>query len=139
MGRALQAVSPGLISTILQCIQKTDIPLSNQKAAIQAFRLMDVNDEVHLIDEDNTPVLYMICDIFAMFMEEFIHNIIMIYCSPTLCSPTRIHSWTHSVLLMPYSSWTDFFFFSKRHLPLRGWLALNFLNLNEKTTEVIVF
>lgn len=63
MGRALQAVSPGLISTILQCIQKTDIPLSNQKAAIQAFRLMDVNDEVHLIDEDNTSMLYMIYDI----------------------------------------------------------------------------
>lgn len=49
MGQALQGVSPGLISSILQCVKKTDIPLSNQKAAIRAFRLMDVTDEVHLI------------------------------------------------------------------------------------------
>lgn len=49
MGQALQAVSPGLISSILQCVKKTDIPLSNQKAAIFTFRLMDVTDEVHFI------------------------------------------------------------------------------------------
>lgn len=48
MGQALQAVSPSLISSILRCAKKTDIPLSNQKAAIQAFRLMDINDEVQL-------------------------------------------------------------------------------------------
>lgn len=48
MGQAIQAVSPSLISSILRCAQKTDIPLSNQKAALQAFRLMDVNDEVQL-------------------------------------------------------------------------------------------
>ncbi|XP_070698840.1 apolipoprotein B-100 [Pempheris klunzingeri] len=46
MGQAMQAVSPSLISSILRCAKKTDIPLSNQKAAVQAFRLMDINDEV---------------------------------------------------------------------------------------------
>ncbi|XP_045919657.1 apolipoprotein B-100 [Micropterus dolomieu] len=46
MGQAMQAVSPSLISSIMRCAKKTDIPLSNQKAAIQAFRLMDINDEV---------------------------------------------------------------------------------------------
>ncbi|XP_059209033.1 apolipoprotein B-100 isoform X2 [Centropristis striata] len=46
MGRAMQAVSPRLLSSVLQCAKKTDIPLLNQKAAIQAFRLMDINDEV---------------------------------------------------------------------------------------------
>ncbi|XP_040916458.1 apolipoprotein B-100 [Toxotes jaculatrix] len=46
MGKAMQAVSPSLISSILTCAKKRDIPLSNQKAAIQAFRLMDINDEV---------------------------------------------------------------------------------------------
>ncbi|XP_062253526.1 apolipoprotein B-100 isoform X1 [Platichthys flesus] len=49
MGEAMQAVSPSLISSILQCAKKTDIPLSNQKAAIQALRLMDMNDEVRSI------------------------------------------------------------------------------------------
>ncbi|XP_022055118.2 apolipoprotein B-100 isoform X1 [Acanthochromis polyacanthus] len=46
MGQAMQAASPDLISSILRCAQKTDISLSNQKAAIQAFRLMDINDEI---------------------------------------------------------------------------------------------
>ncbi|KAG7510147.1 apolipoprotein B-100 [Solea senegalensis] len=46
MGQAMQAASPNLISSILRCARKTDIPLSNQKAAIQAFRLMDINDKV---------------------------------------------------------------------------------------------
>uniref|UniRef100_A0A3Q1B7C0 Vitellogenin domain-containing protein n=1 Tax=Amphiprion ocellaris TaxID=80972 RepID=A0A3Q1B7C0_AMPOC len=46
MGQAMQAASPDLISSILRCAQKTDIPLSNQKAAIRAFRLMDINDEI---------------------------------------------------------------------------------------------
>lgn len=49
MGQAMQAVSPSLISSIVQCALKTDIPISNQKAAIQAFRLMDINDEVQLL------------------------------------------------------------------------------------------
>lgn len=48
MGPALQAASPSLISSILHCVEKTDIPLSNQKAAIHAFRLMDITNEVHL-------------------------------------------------------------------------------------------
>ncbi|XP_053192306.1 apolipoprotein B-100 [Scomber japonicus] len=46
MGKALQAVSPGLISSILKCVKRTDIPLSNQKSAIQALRLMEINDEI---------------------------------------------------------------------------------------------
>ncbi|KAM8915788.1 apolipoprotein B-100 isoform 2-T3 [Spinachia spinachia] len=46
MGKAIQAVSPSLISSILRCVKRTDIPFSNQKAAVQAFRLMDINNEV---------------------------------------------------------------------------------------------
>ncbi|XP_038144044.1 apolipoprotein B-100 isoform X1 [Cyprinodon tularosa] len=46
MGRAMQDVSPSLISSILGCMKKTNIPLSNQKAAIQAFRLMEITDEI---------------------------------------------------------------------------------------------
>lgn len=47
MGQAMQDVNPRLISSLLQCAKKTDISLSSQKAAIQAFRLMDINTEVH--------------------------------------------------------------------------------------------
>uniref|UniRef100_A0A3P8S942 Vitellogenin domain-containing protein n=1 Tax=Amphiprion percula TaxID=161767 RepID=A0A3P8S942_AMPPE len=54
MGQAMQAASPDLISSILRCAQKTDIPLSNQKAAIRAFRLMDINDEVY--QDTQSPV-----------------------------------------------------------------------------------
>lgn len=43
----MQAVNPGLISSILRCAKNPDIPLSKQKAAIQALRWMDINDEVH--------------------------------------------------------------------------------------------
>lgn len=46
MGKALQAANPRLVSTLLQCARREDIPLSNQKAAIQALRLMDVTGEV---------------------------------------------------------------------------------------------
>ncbi|XP_029316837.1 apolipoprotein B-100 [Cottoperca gobio] len=46
MGQAMQVVNPSLISSMLRCAKKTDIPLANQKAAIQAFRLMDITDEV---------------------------------------------------------------------------------------------
>lgn len=46
MGQAMQAVSPSLISSVLNCAKRRDIPLSNQKAAIQALRLMDIRDEV---------------------------------------------------------------------------------------------
>ncbi|KAM4724117.1 apolipoprotein B-100 [Anableps anableps] len=46
MGRAMQDVSPSLISSILRCMKKPDVPLSNQKAAIQAFRLMDITAEI---------------------------------------------------------------------------------------------
>lgn len=49
MGRAMQDVSPSLISSILRCMKKPDVPLSNQKAAIQAFRLMDITAEVGLL------------------------------------------------------------------------------------------
>lgn len=44
----MQAANPGLILSILRCARRTDISLLNQKAAIQAFRLMDINDEVKL-------------------------------------------------------------------------------------------
>nr|XP_046268549.1 apolipoprotein B-100 isoform X3 [Scatophagus argus] len=61
MGQALQAASPSLISSILRCAQKTDIPLSNQKAAIQAFRLMDISEETRKVlmevyRDDQSPV-----------------------------------------------------------------------------------
>ncbi|KAM6969587.1 apolipoprotein B-100 [Tautogolabrus adspersus] len=46
MGQAMQDVSPSLMSSILRCATKTETPLSNQKAALQALRLMDINDEV---------------------------------------------------------------------------------------------
>ncbi|XP_032403180.1 LOW QUALITY PROTEIN: apolipoprotein B-100 [Xiphophorus hellerii] len=46
MGRAMQDVSPSLISSILRCMKKPDVALSNQKAAIQAFRLMDITAEI---------------------------------------------------------------------------------------------
>ncbi|KAM3871405.1 apolipoprotein B-100 [Diretmus argenteus] len=46
MGRAMQDVSPSLISSLIRCAKRTDIPLSNQKAAIQALRLMDIDDMV---------------------------------------------------------------------------------------------
>lgn len=49
MGQALQAVRPSLILCILQCVKNTDIPLANQKAAIRAFRWMDITDEVPFI------------------------------------------------------------------------------------------
>uniref|UniRef100_A0A3B5M0X4 Vitellogenin domain-containing protein n=1 Tax=Xiphophorus couchianus TaxID=32473 RepID=A0A3B5M0X4_9TELE len=49
MGRAMQDVSPSLISSILRCLKKPDVALSNQKAAIQAFRLMDITAEVGLL------------------------------------------------------------------------------------------
>uniref|UniRef100_UPI003AAA740B apolipoprotein B-100 n=1 Tax=Centroberyx gerrardi TaxID=166262 RepID=UPI003AAA740B len=49
MGRAMQDVSPSLMSSLFRCAKRTDIPLSNQKAAIQAFRLMDISDEVRNI------------------------------------------------------------------------------------------
>ncbi|KAF7654321.1 hypothetical protein LDENG_00071110 [Lucifuga dentata] len=46
MGQAMQVASRSLISSLFHCAKKTDIPLSNQKAAVQAFRLMDITDEV---------------------------------------------------------------------------------------------
>ncbi|XP_054909551.1 apolipoprotein B-100 [Poeciliopsis prolifica] len=46
MGRAMQDVSPSLVSSILRCMKKPDVPLSNQKAAIQAFRLMNITTEI---------------------------------------------------------------------------------------------
>ncbi|XP_075993729.1 apolipoprotein B-100 [Genypterus blacodes] len=46
MGQAMQAAGRDLISSLSRCARRTDVPLSNQKAAIQAFRLMEVTDEV---------------------------------------------------------------------------------------------
>ncbi|XP_027134523.1 apolipoprotein B-100 isoform X2 [Larimichthys crocea] len=46
MGEAMQDVSPSLMNSVLQCAKKTDIPLPDQKAAIQALRLMNINDEI---------------------------------------------------------------------------------------------
>ncbi|XP_028298322.1 apolipoprotein B-100 [Gouania willdenowi] len=46
MGRAMQDVNPNLISTIAACAKKPELSLSNQKAALQSFRLMDINDEI---------------------------------------------------------------------------------------------
>ncbi|CAJ1074177.1 apolipoprotein B-100 [Xyrichtys novacula] len=46
MGKAMQDVSPTLISSVLRCAQKSDTPLSNQKAALQALRLMETTNEV---------------------------------------------------------------------------------------------
>ncbi|KAG8013422.1 hypothetical protein GBF38_021773, partial [Nibea albiflora] len=42
MGQAMQDVSPSLMNSVLQCARKTDIPLPDQKAAIQALRLMNI-------------------------------------------------------------------------------------------------
>ncbi|XP_069573561.1 apolipoprotein B-100-like [Brachyistius frenatus] len=61
MGQAMQVVNPNLISSILRCAKKTDIPLSNQKAAIHAFRLMGINDEVsnvlmEIYEDPQSPV-----------------------------------------------------------------------------------
>uniref|UniRef100_A0A8C5DVG6 Vitellogenin domain-containing protein n=1 Tax=Gouania willdenowi TaxID=441366 RepID=A0A8C5DVG6_GOUWI len=39
-------VNPNLISTIAACAKKPELSLSNQKAALQSFRLMDINDEI---------------------------------------------------------------------------------------------
>ncbi|XP_077429976.1 apolipoprotein B-100-like [Vanacampus margaritifer] len=46
MGRAMQTVSPDLISSIMNYVKRSDISLSNKKAAIQAFRQMNINDEI---------------------------------------------------------------------------------------------
>lgn len=62
MGQAMQAVSPSLISSILRCAKRTDIPLSNQKAAIQAFRMMEINDEVQYL-HTNTFITYCRCSV----------------------------------------------------------------------------
>ncbi|XP_061650137.1 apolipoprotein B-100 isoform X2 [Phyllopteryx taeniolatus] len=52
MGQAMQTVSPDLISSIMKCVKRSDISLSNKKAAIQAFRQMDINDEIkHFLKE----------------------------------------------------------------------------------------
>ncbi|CAN9502027.1 unnamed protein product [Ophioblennius macclurei] len=46
MGQAMQDVSPSLISSISKCAKNTLRSLSTQKAAVQAFRTMDMNDEI---------------------------------------------------------------------------------------------
>ncbi|KAM8833273.1 apolipoprotein B-100 isoform 1-T1 [Synchiropus picturatus] len=61
MGEAMQAASPGLIASIMKCAKKPNVPSSIQKSAVQALRLMDVNDEVkrHLMEvfrNDQVPV-----------------------------------------------------------------------------------
>ena len=44
MGASVQD-SP-LVSSLLRCAQNSAAPLLNQKAAVQAFRLMDITEEV---------------------------------------------------------------------------------------------
>ncbi|XP_020787230.2 LOW QUALITY PROTEIN: apolipoprotein B-100 [Boleophthalmus pectinirostris] len=46
MGQPMQDLSPSLVSAVLSCANKIDAPLSTQKAAIQAFRNININDEV---------------------------------------------------------------------------------------------
>ncbi|XP_051941596.1 apolipoprotein B-100 isoform X2 [Hippocampus zosterae] len=46
MGHAMQTVSPDLISSIMNRFKRSDISLSNKKAVIQAFRQMDINDQI---------------------------------------------------------------------------------------------
>nr|XP_057933173.1 apolipoprotein B-100 isoform X2 [Doryrhamphus excisus] len=46
MGRAMQTASPTLMASIMKCAKREDISLSNQKSAVQAFRNMDMNDEI---------------------------------------------------------------------------------------------
>lgn len=77
MGQAMQAVSPSLISSILRCAKKTDIPLSNQKAAIQAFRLMDINDEVRLLHTEHWRLEINYCN-WNIVKKYSMHNVIFI-------------------------------------------------------------
>ncbi|KAM9777528.1 apolipoprotein B-100 [Neosynchiropus ocellatus] len=61
MGEAMQAASPRLMASIMKCATKPTVPPSIQKSAVQALRLMDVNDEVkrHLMEvyrNDQGPV-----------------------------------------------------------------------------------
>ncbi|KAF6724379.1 Apolipoprotein B-100, partial [Oryzias melastigma] len=46
MARAMQDSSPGLVSSVLRCSQKTDIPIANQKAALRTLQQMDMNNEI---------------------------------------------------------------------------------------------
>ncbi|CAL8271230.1 unnamed protein product [Merluccius merluccius] len=46
MGRVIQKAGNRLISSILRCAKSDTAPQSNQKAAIQSFRRMAINDEI---------------------------------------------------------------------------------------------
>ncbi|XP_078796799.1 apolipoprotein B-100 isoform X3 [Oryzias latipes] len=46
MAQAMQDSSPSLVSSVLRCSQKTDLPLANQKAALRTLQQMDMNDEI---------------------------------------------------------------------------------------------
>uniref|UniRef100_A0A3B4ALQ0 Vitellinogen open beta-sheet domain-containing protein n=1 Tax=Periophthalmus magnuspinnatus TaxID=409849 RepID=A0A3B4ALQ0_9GOBI len=46
MGQPMQDHSPSLVSAVLSCATKANAPLSTQKAAIQAFRNININDKV---------------------------------------------------------------------------------------------
>ncbi|KAG7265390.1 hypothetical protein CRUP_011096, partial [Coryphaenoides rupestris] len=45
MGQAIQTAGNRLIPSILRCAKSDNAPQSNQKAAIQSFRRMEINDE----------------------------------------------------------------------------------------------
>ncbi|XP_056151440.1 apolipoprotein B-100 [Lampris incognitus] len=49
MGQAMKDVSPRLVSSLLRCVKNAGMPLSYQKAAIQAFRQMDIETEVRKV------------------------------------------------------------------------------------------
>uniref|UniRef100_A0A3P9M1Z9 Apolipoprotein Ba n=1 Tax=Oryzias latipes TaxID=8090 RepID=A0A3P9M1Z9_ORYLA len=52
MAQAMQDSSPSLVSSVLRCSQKTDLPLANQKAALRTLQQMDMNDEVQELYRD---------------------------------------------------------------------------------------
>uniref|UniRef100_A0A8C6UPJ7 Vitellogenin domain-containing protein n=1 Tax=Neogobius melanostomus TaxID=47308 RepID=A0A8C6UPJ7_9GOBI len=56
MGQPMQDYGPSLASAVLRCAKRTDAPLLTQKAAIQAFRNIYINDEVCTKLSDISPV-----------------------------------------------------------------------------------
>ncbi|KAK7904472.1 hypothetical protein WMY93_017079 [Mugilogobius chulae] len=57
MGQPMQDHSPSLTSAVLRCAKKTDAPLSTQKAAIQAFRNININDELNVEGDGFEPTI----------------------------------------------------------------------------------
>ena len=48
MGKAMQDVDPSIKSPLLMCMRQSAASLSVQKAAIQAFRLMSIDEDVSM-------------------------------------------------------------------------------------------